>query len=88
MRFLRCLVAPAMLCAVLLGTGCEPSQPKTTAAKVPPQATAPTGSQPAAKSADAQPAAAPAASPQNPSDPVDALIAQAEKLYNSGAGRL
>lgn len=84
MRFLRCLVAPALLCAVLLGTGCEPSPPKTAAAKVPPQATAPTGSQPAAKSADAQPAAAPVASPQNPADPVDALIAQAEKLYNSG----
>ncbi len=73
-----------MLCAVLFSAGCEPSQPKNTAAKVPPQATAPTVSQPAAKSADAQAAAAPAAAPQNPSDPVDALIAQAEKLYNSG----
>ena len=45
MRFLRCLVAPSLLCAVLLSTGCEPSQPKNTAAKVPPQATAPTVTQ-------------------------------------------
>jgi membrane-bound lytic murein transglycosylase D len=88
MRLLRCLIAPGLWCAVLLSTGCEPSQPKNTAAKVPPQATAPTVAQPSAKPADTQAAAAPAAAPQNPSSaasgPVDALIAKVDKLYSAG----
>src|SRR5271166_5003574 len=88
MRFLRCLAAPSLLCAVLFSAGCESSQPKNTAAKVPPQATAPTVTQASPKPADAQAAAAPAAAPQNPSssgsDPVDALIARVDKLYAAG----
>jgi len=90
MRFLRCLAAPSLLCAVLLSAGCEPSQPKNTAAKVPPQATAPTVTQASPKPADAQAAAAPAATPQSPassgsgSGPVDALIARVDKLYAAG----
>ena len=85
MRFFRCLVAPSFFCALLLSTGCETSQPKNTAAKVPAQATAPTVTQGSPKPADTQPTAtAPAAAPLNPSDPVDALIARAEKLYNQG----
>jgi membrane-bound lytic murein transglycosylase D len=84
MRFFRCLVAPALLAALLLSEGCEPSQPKNTAAKVPPQATAPTVAQATTKPADSQPAATPAPPPANPSDPTDALIARAEKLYTAG----
>ena len=42
MKWFRCLVIPSLLCAVLFSGGCEPSQPKNTAAKVPAQATAPT----------------------------------------------
>src|SRR5271169_3012105 len=90
MRFLRCLAAASLLCAVLLSAGCEPSQPKNTAAKVPPRAIAPTVTQASPKPADAQAAAAPAATPQNPassgsgSGPVDALIARVDKLYATG----
>ena len=73
---------PSLLFGVLFSGGCEPSQPKNTATKVPAQATAPT-----AKPADpapvaSQPAAAPAAAV--PSDPVDVLIARADKLYQTG----
>ena len=85
MRFLRCLVAPSLLCAVLLSAGCETSQPKNTAAKVPEQATAPTVTQPRPQPAESQAATrTTAAAPLNPSDPVDALIARVEKLYNQG----
>src|SRR6516164_3608512 len=84
MRFLRCLVAPALVCALLLSEGCEPSQTKTSAAKIPPQATVPTLAQSTAKSSEPKPESAPAATPSNPSDPVDALIAKVEKVYNAG----
>jgi membrane-bound lytic murein transglycosylase D len=84
MKFLRCLVAPALLAALLLSEGCEPYQPKPTAAKLPPQATAPTVTQAGAKPADSEPTAAPVATAANPSDPVDALIARTEKLYTAG----
>lgn len=84
MRFLRCVVAPALLCAVLFSAGCEPSQPKNTAAKVPSQATAPTVTPSNASSSTDQPAAEVAATPKPQSDAVDALIAQAERLYNFG----
>src|SRR5271165_7136323 len=81
MKWVRCLVIPSLLCAVLFSGGCEPSQPKNTAAKVPTQATAPTvvaDSTAAAKAEVAAPTAI------TPSDPVDALIAQADKLYRAG----
>ena len=84
MRFLRCLVAPTLLAALLLSEGCEPSQPKNSAAKAPPQATAPTVAPGTPKSADSPPATRPVAPPTNTSDPVDALIARAEKLYTAG----
>ncbi|MGA9563902.1 MAG: hypothetical protein WBS19_00115, partial [Candidatus Korobacteraceae bacterium] len=84
MTFFRCLVAPSLVCAVLLSTGCETSQPKNAAAKVPVQATAPTVTQSSPKPAEAQPSSTPAAGPLNPADPVDALIARTEKLYNEG----
>src|SRR5215469_8464088 len=84
MRFLRCLVAATLLAALLLSEGCEPSQPKNSAAKVPAQATAPTVTQAITKPADSQPIAPPVATPANPSDPVDALIARAEKMYTAG----
>src|SRR5271169_4203364 len=83
MRFLRCMVAPALLCAVLFSAGCETSQPKNTTAKVPSQATAPTVT-PNANSAAAQPTGEPAAPPKTQPDAVDALIAQTEKLYAAG----
>ncbi|HZD31111.1 MAG TPA: LysM peptidoglycan-binding domain-containing protein [Candidatus Angelobacter sp.] len=79
MKFLQYVVTPLLLGSVLFSAGCEPSEPKNTAAKVPAQATAPTVTQtPAAVS----PATVPVASP--PADPVDALIARADKLYQQG----
>ena len=78
------MVAPVLLCAVLFSAGCEPSQPKNTAAKVEPQATAPTVTPSSASSSADPPAAEPAATPKPQSEAVDALIAQAEKLYNAG----
>jgi membrane-bound lytic murein transglycosylase D len=72
------------MAALLLSEGCETSQPKPTAAKVSPQATAPTVTQATAKPADSNPAATPVTTPANPSDPVDALIARAERLYTAG----
>ncbi len=83
MKWVRCLVIPSLLCAVLFSGGCDPSQPKNTAAKVPAQATAPTVAQASSKQADPQVAPSPAASPI-PYNPVDALIAQADKLYQTG----
>ena len=84
MKWFRCLVIPSLLCAVLLSGGCEPSQPKNTAAKVPAQATAPTATQSGSQPADPQAPAAPAAVAPASSDPVDALIARADKLYQAG----
>ncbi|HVP55752.1 MAG TPA: LysM peptidoglycan-binding domain-containing protein [Candidatus Eisenbacteria bacterium] len=84
MRFLWYPVAPALLLALLLGTGCEPSQPKNTAAKVPPQATAPTEKPPNAPASSPQVSPAPVSVAPNPSDPAEALIARVEKLYNAG----
>jgi membrane-bound lytic murein transglycosylase D len=76
------LVAPAALFLVLTGTGCEPSDPKKPAAKLPPQATAPTATtNPVTTDPTPKPAAQPAAVP---SEPVDALIARADKLYQTG----
>jgi membrane-bound lytic murein transglycosylase D len=84
MRFLRCTVAPALLCAVLFSAGCETDQPKKTAAKLPSQATAPTVAASNSDSGGAQPSTAPAAVPSPQFDAADALIAQAEKLYTTG----
>jgi membrane-bound lytic murein transglycosylase D len=84
MRFLRCTVAPALLCAVLFSAGCETDQPKKTAAKVPAQATAPTAVASKTDPAAPTPAAAPATAPSQQSQAIDALIAQAEKLYAAG----
>jgi peptidoglycan lytic transglycosylase D len=84
MKLVRCLVIPSLLCAVLFGGGCEPSQPKNTATKLPARATAPTVNQSSPKPADAQAPAAPVSVAPSPSDPVDALIARADKLYQAG----
>src|SRR3974390_1562827 len=81
MKLLRCLVAPSLLCAVLWSAGCEPSEPKKTAAKVPAQASAPTITQAPAVTATPQ-SAVQAGSVT--SDPVDALIAQGNKLHQDG----
>ena len=81
MKLVRCLVVPSLLLVVVFSSGCEPSQPKTAAAKISPQATAPT-LKPADPAADKPQPAAPIAT--SPSDPVDALIAQADKLYQAG----
>ena len=84
MKFFRCLVAPAVLAAVLFSAGCETDQPKKTAAKLPAQATAPTVAPPSTKPVAAQPSAAAVASAPAQPDATDALIAQAEKLYTAG----
>jgi len=81
MKLVRCLVIPSLLVVMLFSGGCEPSQPKNTAAKVPAQATAPT-LKPADPVAATPRPTAPAAA--DPSDPVNALIARAEKLYQTG----
>jgi membrane-bound lytic murein transglycosylase D len=84
MKLLRCMVAPALLCAVLFSAGCETDQPKKTVTKLPAQSTAPTVAANGTNSAAPQPAA-PATATTNPqSAAVDALIAQAEKLYTAG----
>ena len=79
MKLLRCLVAPSLLCAVLWSAGCEPSQPKNAAAKVPAQATAPTVTPPPAAASQPVESATTASV-----DPVDALIARSDKLYQQG----
>ena len=81
MKLVRCLVIPSLLVVMLFSGGCEPSQPKNTAAKVPAQATAPT-LKPADPVAATPRPTAPAAA--DPSDPVNALSARAEKLYQTG----
>ena len=81
MKLLRRLVATLSLCAVLWSTGCEPSEPKNSAAKVPAQATAPTVTEPPSAGTAPQPAAQTA---NAPTDPVEALIAKADKLYQEG----
>jgi len=78
------MVAPALLCAVLFSAGCETSQPKNTAAKLPAQATAPTVASSKADPGTPPPSAAPIAAPSPESQATDALIAQAEKLYAAG----
>jgi len=78
------MVAPALLCAVLFSAGCETSQPKNTAAKLPAQATAPTVASSKADPGTPPPSAAPVAAPSPESQATDALIAQAEKLYAAG----
>jgi membrane-bound lytic murein transglycosylase D len=84
MKFLRCMVASGLLCAVLFSAACETDQPKKTAAKLPAQATAPTVAPANPNSGAAQPSAAPAAAPNPQSAATEALIAQAEKLYTAG----
>ncbi len=81
MKLLRYLVAPSLLCALLLSTGCEPSGSKNAAAKVPAQATAPTV-KPPQPTDSAPPQAAPA--PVASADPVESLIARVETLYQEG----
>ena len=84
MKSPRGMIAPVLLCAVLFSAGCEPSQPKKTAAKLPVQATAPTVAQSNAASGAAQPSTANTAASAAQPDAADALIAQAEKLYTAG----
>ena len=78
------MVAPALLCAVLFSAGCETSQPKNTAAKLPAQATAATVASSKADPGTPPPSAAPVAAPSPESQATAALIAQAEKLYAAG----
>src|SRR5664279_3915096 len=84
MKWFRCLVIPSLLCALLFSSGCEPSQPKNPAAKVPAQATAPTVKQTNSDPPGPQAAAAAAPAAPIPSDTVDALIAKADTLYHAG----
>jgi len=81
MKLVRCLVIPSLLVVMLFSGGCEPSEPKNTAAKVPAQATAPTLRPADPVAATPQPAAPTAT---DSSDPVNALIARADKLYQAG----
>jgi len=81
MKLVRCLVIPSLLVVMLFSGGCEPSEPKNTAAKVPAQATAPTLKPADPVAATPQPAAPTAT---DSSDPVNALIARADKLYQAG----
>ena len=81
MKLVRCLIIPSLLVVVLFSGGCEPSQPKNTAGKVPAQATAPTLKPADPVAASPQPAAL---ARTNPSDPVNALIARADTLYQAG----
>jgi len=81
MKLVRCLVIPSLQVVMLFSGGCEPSEPKNTAAKVPAQATAPTLKPADPVAATPQPAAPTAT---DSSDPVNALIARADKLYQAG----
>jgi membrane-bound lytic murein transglycosylase D len=78
------MIAPGLLCAVLFSAGCETDQPKKTATKLPPHATAPTAVASKTAPAAPPPAVAPATAPSPQSQATDALIAQAEKLYAAG----
>jgi membrane-bound lytic murein transglycosylase D len=81
MKLVRCPVIPLLLLIALFSSGCEPSQPKNNAGKVPAQATAPT-----LKPADPVAAAPQPAAPKTTdlSDAVSALIARADKLFQVG----
>jgi peptidoglycan lytic transglycosylase D len=83
MKLVRCLVVPSLLLVVLFSGGCEPSQPKSTATKMPAQAMAPTV-KPSEPLTAAPQTAVPVATAEKPADPVDALIARANKLYQTG----
>jgi membrane-bound lytic murein transglycosylase D len=73
------------MCAILAGTGCEPSQSKSTTAKPSAQATAPTvATAKPVPSVPEQPVASTPVQTTNTSDPVENLIAQADKLYQAG----
>ncbi len=74
---------PLALLALLLLAGCETTQPKKTAASLPAQANAPSVTSPVNKQqAEQKPKIQEDLSPK--SDPVDALIAAAEKEYDAG----
>jgi membrane-bound lytic murein transglycosylase D len=74
-------MVPVALLAVLIATGCETTQPKKTAASPPAQANAPTVTSPVASQPVEQ---KPKIQEQTSPDPVDALIASAEKQYAAG----
>lgn len=82
LKVVRVTLPIAALAAALAGTGCESTTPKKTSAGIPAQANAPSVLPPAAKSADQAPKIQEDLKPK--SDEVDALIANAEKLYASG----
>jgi len=85
MKLVRYLIAPSLLCAVLASTGCEPSQSKNTPSKPPAQATAPAVVAVKSDSSVPEPSVGPAPAQTTTSlDPVDNLIAQADKLYQAG----
>ena len=85
MKWVRYLIAPVLMCAMLAGAGCEPSQSKSTTAKPPAQATAPTvASAKSVPSVPDQPVAQAPVQTTPSSDAVENLIAQADKLYQAG----
>ena len=85
MRLLRIAIPVAILLFLSILTGCETDEAKKPAS-LPVQATAPDITQPTTQNAASaqQPKIQEAAKPKSSSDPVDALIAQAEKQYAAG----
>ena len=81
MKFLRGMV-PVALLAVCVTTGCETTEPKKAPAAVPAQASAPAVSSPVALKSDPQPKIQETLTPKP--DPVEGLIATAEKQYLAG----
>src|SRR5690349_3470685 len=85
MRLLRIAIPVAILLFLSILTGCETDEAKKPAS-LPVQATAPDIARPTTQNAASaqQPKIQEAAKPKSSSDPVDELIAQAEKQYAAG----
>jgi membrane-bound lytic murein transglycosylase D len=83
MRVVRATILSLAVLALLLTSACETSDSKKPA-PIPAQATAPTIAPSTANSAKQQPKVQEELKPKNTSDPVDALIAQAEKKLAQG----
>src|SRR5271157_4290107 len=82
MRIFRGMFSVALVAGLMLGTGCETTQPKPVSASLPAQAKAPEIAARAPQQADPKPKVQ-TDLPAKP-DPAEAVIAQAEKQYAAG----
>ena len=83
MSTVRATILPLILLGILFASGCETSESKKPAS-VPAQANAPTIIPASSNSAQQQPKIQEQLAPKSSADPVDALIAKAEKQLAEG----